>query len=194
MPVTEAIYRCTHCHDEFAAKSGSFTKCNCGKSEIEPSQFGYSYKQGSDVETVEHGSYYLEEEFVKLPEDIQEIYDQIKLIKKNNDYKYYFFELTEKGKNGETYISQINISHYDWVSTYASEKNEIKFTLRLKKDEYRGHDVTKQRLSRFLQLMKDIESGEVKISNRSELIKMADSENIDYSEEPTGETNYTFYI
>jgi hypothetical protein len=194
MPVTEGKYQCKYCDDIFVAHSESFSKCKCDKSEIQLNYFGYSYKPGSSVKDIEHNSYYLEEEFVKLPEDILEVYNKIKQTKEANGYKYYLYEMTEKGEDGERFLSQINLEYSESVGKYSSEKNEISLTIRLKKDDYKGDEVTKERLQRFLDFMKGIESGEFDLSKRSEMIKLADKEDIYYTEEPTGDTHYTFYL
>jgi uncharacterized LabA/DUF88 family protein len=194
MPVTEGKYQCTHCDDIFSATSGTYTKCKCGESEIDPHYFGYSYKNGNKVKTIESNSYYLEDEFVKLAEDIEVIYNEIKQIKEANGYKYYLYEMTEKGKDGERFLSQINLEYSESVSKYSREKNEISLTIRLKEEDYKGGETTKVRLQRFLSFMKSIEAGEIDISKRSDMIKLADKEDIYYTEEPTGDTDYTFYL
>lgn len=194
MPITEGKYQCKLCDDIFEARSGEFTKCKCGESEIKPKQFSYTYKNGNTVKEIEHKSYYLEEEFVKLPKDIQDIYDEIKQIKEANGHKYYLYEMTEKGKFGERFLYQINLSYNEFISQYSSEKNEVSLTISLEKTEYKGDERVKERLQRFLNLMKGIESGEINVGKRTEMIKLADTENLDYYEEPTGETNYTFYF
>lgn len=194
MPVTEGKYQCRICDDIFEAKSGKFTKCKCGQSEIEPSNFGYSYRNGNRVNEIEQNTYYLEDEFVKLPEDILAIYNEIKQIKEDTGYKYSLMEMTDKGKNGEKYLSNIIISYDDRVHSYSSELNTIKFSMSLKKNEYKGDENTRNRLQRLLEMMKKIESNELDISQRSKMIELAEEERIDYREEPTGETNYTFYL
>lgn len=75
-------------------------------------------------------------------------------------------------------------------SQYSSEKNEISLTLHLKRDDYKA----RERLKKILNMMKKIESGDLNVAKRSEMIELANKENIDYYEEPTGETNYTFYF
>lgn len=194
MPVTEGKYQCKLCDDVFEAKSDGFTKCKCEKSEIKPGQFSYTYKNGNKVNIIEQHTYYLENEFVKLPDDIQEILDEIKKIKTATGYKYYLHEMTDKGKNGERYLSQINLSYSEPVSDYSSEKNEIELTLYLDKKGYRGDENARFRLQRFLNMMKKIESGELQISNRSEMVEIADKEDIGYRGESTGDMNYTFYL
>jgi len=194
MSVTVGKYKCMQCEDIFEATSGKYTKCKCGKSEIDPHSFGYSYKQENKVEVIEQHSYYLESEFVKLPEDINKTYEEIKAIIEANGYKYFHHEYHKKGKNGEKYLSNFNITYSECVRSYSSERNEISLYVNLEKDRYEGDDTVRLRLNKFLDLMKKIESGDIKISKRSEMIKMADDEDIDYREEPTGDTNYTFYF
>lgn len=194
MPVAEGKYQCKFCDDVFEAKSGSYSQCKCGKSEVEPTYWGYSYRNQNQVNVIEQNSYYLEEEFVKLPEDIQKIYDEIKQIKEVNDYKYFLYEMTDKGKNGEKYLSDIKIEHNDYVSKYSSERNSISLSLSLRKDEYRGDERTKERLQQFLEIMKAIESGEFDLSNRDKAYELVEEQGIDYREEPTGETNLTLYF
>ncbi|MCY8934402.1 hypothetical protein MOE21_17615 [Bacillus atrophaeus] len=194
MPVTEGMYQCKLCEDVFEAKSGEFSKCKCGESEIEPSYFGYTYRNGNKVKTIETKRYYLEDEFVTFPEDIQEIYDEIKRIKNVNGYKYFLFELNEKGQHGEKFISKINLSYEQSVSNYTSEFNRIELSLSLHKNEYRGDQNARKRLQRFLNMMKAIDSNELDVSKRDKLLEVAEKEKIHYIEEPTGETNYTFYF
>lgn len=194
MPVTEGKYQCRLCDDIFEAKSDDFYKCKCGKSEIKPSEYSYTYKNGNRINEIKSITYYLEEEFIKLPDDIQRIYDEIKSIKQATGYKYYLYEMTRNGKNKEKYIMQISISHKVGINRWNSEQNEISLTLNLRKGEYQGDEITRNRLKRFLDMMKKIESGEFDISKRSELIEMAENEGIYYSKESTDEYNYTFHI
>lgn len=194
MPVTEGKYQCKICDDIFEAKSGSYSKCKCGESEVEPTYWGYSYKNQKQVNVIEQNSYHLEDEYVKLPEDIQEIYDEIKKIKDANGYKYFLYERTDDGKNGEKYLSNINISYDQSVSTYSSERNSISLSLSLRKDRYKSDEITKERLQQFLKLMKEIESEKIDLSNRVKLYELAEEQGIDYQEESTGETNLTLYF
>ncbi|MDX5884954.1 hypothetical protein [Bacillus cereus group sp. BfR-BA-00999] len=194
MPVHEGKYQCLKCEDVFEAKSGSYTKCKCKESEIEPNYFGYSYRNGNRVETIEHKTYYLEDEFAKLPDDAQEIYQEIKDIKEQTGYQYYLFEMHETGKEGERYLSQINLEHNVPVSLYTSERNTISLTIQLRKRDYRGDEITKARLEKFLNYMKLIESNELDASNRRKLFDIAKKDDLEYREEPTGDVNYTFYL
>lgn len=194
MPVIEGKFQCRICEDIFEAKSGTFTKCKCGESEIEPCSFGYSYRKNNEVNSLERNEYYLEDEFVKLPEDINAIYNEIKKIKEDNGYKYYLHEYTRKGKNGEKFLDQISITYGEFVSTYSNERNEVSFNLRLSKDKYQGDEVTKKRMNKFLNFMKSIENKDVDLTKRSKLYELAEKEDIDHHEEPTGETNVTFYF
>lgn len=193
MPVIEGKYQCKLCDDIFEAKSDGFYKCNCGKSEVEPSLFGYSYKNGNRVNTIDQNSYYLKEEFVKFPDDVQKIYEEIKQIKEVNGYKYHLFEMTDTGKDGEKFLSNISFSYSEFAN-FSSEKNEISFGLSLRKEDYIGDERAKLRLQRLLDIIKQIEAEELNISKRSEMVKMADEQHFDYREEPTGETNFTFYL
>lgn len=194
MPVAEGKYQCKICDDIFEAKSGEFSKCACGKSEVEPTYWGYSYRNQNQVNVIEQNNYHLEEEFVKLPDDIQKIYDEIKQIKEANGYKYFLHEITDKGKNGEKYLSKIHITHDQYVGNYSHERNSIELNIYLDKNDYKGDEITRERLQRFLDFMKDIESGKMDLSNRGKMIKLAEENDIYHSEEPTGDTNVTFYL
>lgn len=194
MPITEGKYQCKICEDIFEAKSGSFTKCKCGQSEIEPRYFGYSYKNGNEVIRIEEKSYHIEEEFVKLPEDIQKIYNEIKQIKDANGFKYFLHEMTDTGKDGERYLSKIHITHDEWIGNHSHERNSIELNVNLTKKDYQGDEKTRSRLQRFLNFMKAIESGELDLSKRKKMVELAEDEGIYYTEEPTGDTNVTFYI
>jgi hypothetical protein len=194
MPVVEGRYQCRLCEDVFEAVSGSFSKCKCGESEIEPSSFGYSYRNGNSVDTVERIKYYLKEEFVTFPEDIQTIYNEIKGIVETNGYKYYLHEMKDSGKNGEEFLSQIILTYGEFVREYSSEQNEIRLSVSLSKEDYKGDEITKKRLSRFLNLMRSIEAGEFDVAKRTKMYDLAEQENIYFREEPTGETNVTFYF
>lgn len=195
MPIVEGKYQCLICEDEFEATSGSFAKCSCGKSEVEPSTFGYSYRQGNRVKTIEQHTFYYEEEFAKLPEEAQKIYDEIKEIKnRNKTYNFYLYEMFDTGKQGEKYLSQINLEYYEWISSHVSGQNYLKLTIRLGKEDYKGDQRTIERLKQFYDFVKQIESGELDFKNRGTLMDIVDRDNIDFREEPTGDTNYFLYL
>lgn len=100
----------------------------------------------------------------------------------------------EIGRDGERYLSQINFEHNASVSLYTSERNTISLTLQLRKRDYRGDEITKARLEKFLNYMKLIESDELDASSRRKLFDIAERDDLEYREEPTGDVNYTFYL
>lgn len=194
MPVTEGKYQCRKCEDEFEAKSDKFYTCKCGMSEIKPSKYSYTYKNGNTVDTISQNTYYLEDEFVKLPEDVQKIYDKIKEIKEANGYKYYMHEMFETGRNGEKYLDTVIIEYQETISNYTHEANMIKLVLEFKKENSDSIDVIKDRLRSFLDMMQKVENNEIDISKRSKMIDFANEQNIDYRKESTEEFNYIFYF
>lgn len=194
MPVHEGTYKCLKCEDVFEAKSGSYTKCKCGESEIEPNYFGYRYRNHNQVEVINSRTYHLEEEFLKLSDEAQAIYEEIKQIKKDTGYKYYLFEMHETGENGEQYLYNINIEYNASVSRYTSEMNSLKLTINLKKRDYFNDGDIESRLKRFLGYMKAIESEELDFSKRKIAFELAEKDGLDYREEPTGDVNYDFYV
>lgn len=198
MPVHEGTYKCLKCEDVFEAKGGidndSYTKCKCGESEIKPTYFGYSYRNGNRVEEINRNTYYLEEEFIKLSDEAQAIYEEIKQIKKDTGYKYYMFEMHETGRNGEQYLSHISLEYNASVSRYTSEMNSLKLTITLKKRDYFNEGDIASRLKRFLGYMKAIESEELDFSKRKIAFELAEKDDLDYREEPTGDVNYNFYV
>jgi len=196
MPIAEGKYQCLICDDVFPAKTGTFSKCKCGQSEIEPKYWSYTYKNGNRVKVIEENSYYLEDEFIKLSNDMQEILDEIKRIKADNEYGYRYFlhEMNKEGKDGEKYLSKINISYSHSNGRYSGESNGIELNLSLIKEDYEGHDKAKQRMIMFLDMMKEIVSGELDVSKRSKLEDMAEEKGLYYREEPTGATDFKMYI
>jgi len=194
MPVHEGKYRCLKCDDVFEARNGNYTKCKCGESEIEPSWCGYSYRNGNRVECIDSKTYYLEDEFIKLSDEPQAIYDEIKKIKEETGYKYHIFEMHETGVNGERYLSNINLEYDVSLSTYTSERNTLKLSIGLERRDYFGEGNIESRLKRFLDYMKQIESEELDFSKRKNAKDLADKDNLDWDREPTGEYNYTFYV
>ncbi|UUV46543.1 hypothetical protein [Bacillus phage vB_BanS-Thrax3] len=195
MPVHKGTYKCLQCEDIFEAVNDGYTKCKCGESEIEPNSFGYSYRNGNKVEVIDSETYYLEDDFIKLSDEAKAIYEEIKKIKKETGYKYYVFEMHEKGKDGEQYLYYISLEYNASVSRYTSETNSLKLTINLKKRDYFGEgDNIESRLKRFLGYMKAIESEELDFSKRADVFELAEKDGLDYREEPTGDVNYNFYV
>ena len=194
MPIRKGKYKCKLCDDIFETIPDEFTKCKCGESKILTSGLGYKYRNGNQVETIETIEYYLEDEFVKLPQDILDILTKYDELKEKLGYKISYYKWHKPGEHGEKYLSDIKVSYRESLSTYSSEANEISLNIHLSTNDYRGHEETKERLSKFLNLMDDIINGNFKLSNRRSVIEWSDKEDIYYQKELTEEYDYTFYL
>lgn len=199
MPISEGVYQCLTCDDSFNAKSDGFYSCSCGASEIKPSDFhytGYSYKNGNTVNVIEGKTYSLPEEFITLNERSQKLYDEIKQIKADTNYKYNIFEMFEDGFNeGDKYLKTISISTTDSHSRYSSGSNTLDLSINLhsSKDLNKVNEI-EERLERFLDFMKRIESGQLDLSKISEMQKLADEFDLDEYKEQVEEYDYKYYV
>lgn len=194
MPTIKAIYKCLFCEDEFKTISGTFTKCECGKSQIEPTTYGYSYKDGSKVERISSDTYYHQDEFYIMSDEIEEIYNEMKAIKERNGYTFGHFEMYEKDESGNELLSFFKFEVEGFASSYSTEINSVSLYVYLEKKRFCGEDELKRRMLNYLNFMKLIESGEVKVSDRSGLIDLSEDIGMDYRAEQLEHYDYKFYF
>lgn len=193
MPITEGKYKCLICEDEFDATSGSYTKCECGESEIEPSMFGYSYKNSNKVKTLNQETYYLEEEFVKLDDECQKLLAKIKEIT-DGDYCFSYYDGYENGRNDEKFLNYVHMSYSSSTSDYSAEYNYLKLNIELKKERQYKDDSIESRLRKFLDYLEKMKSGELDFKSRTGMIDLAEKDDLEYRAEQLEEYDYKFYI
>ncbi len=194
MPTIKSVYRCLFCEDEFKTISGAFTKCKCGKSQVEPTTYGCSYKNGSEVERISSETYYHQDEFYLMSDEIQEIYNEMKDIKERNGYMFSHFELHEKDESGNKLLSMFKFEVEGFVSSHSTELNSVFLYVHLEKKRFCGEEELKRRMLNCLNFMKQIESEEVKISDRSKLIDLSEDIGMDYRAEQLEHYDYKFYF
>lgn len=198
MPISTGIYTCKSCNENFEAKSDTFYKCPCGASEIKPSDTsysGYTYRNGNTVIVVSGETHYQQEEFVTLSEKAQEIYNEIKRIKSETEYKYYLHEFTEPGKNGERFLSSVSISTDKFQSSHSSGMNTLKLYLNFCKSKYSAVSQNiEERLERFLSLMNQIEDGTLDLSKTDKMSNLAEELGMHESQQQVQEYDYTFHV
>lgn len=198
MPITTSKFKCLECEDVFDVTSENFSKCKCGKTEVQAGRFSYSYKNGTRAELIESETYHFENEFYKLSEKAIAILEEIDKIKKETDYKYYIYKYYETGKNGEKFLESLNFEYSASDGDfYVGEHNAIKLSVKLKKDDYfsdSDQEEVEKKLGRFLNIMRESEAGTFNISDRSFLYDMAEKEDLETREEATGSTNFNLYI
>lgn len=197
MPISEGIYKCHSCHEKFNAKSDRFYSCSCGESEIKPHDSfyaGYSYQNGNRVEVIEGRTYYLPDEFEPLSEKGQSILNEIKLIADQSKNTYFVRESTEKGENGERFLSSIYINLDESQSLYSSGVNTLSLDLNLCRGNYAVSSRIEERLARFLSFMKQMEDGSLDLSKTSQMTKLAEDHGLGESQQQVQEYNYTFHV
>lgn len=201
MPKTVGQYKCNHCDDIIDGTSDEYKECGCGKSKIQLSMFGYSYYDGTSVERISSNTYYEESEFVYDEKILKLVEEAEELIKGYNDAingrHYSFSKYYEKDKDGKELLSSLSISCSMCLSRYSMESNEIEVQINFQKDALYNYNYTLERearLKKFIDLVKKIESGEIDLKNRRQMVSYSEEEDIYYNEEPTGEVNYNFHF
>lgn len=201
MPKTIGKYKCNHCDDIIEGTSEEYRECGCGKSKIQLSTFGHSYYDGTSVERISSNTYYEESEFVYSEEVLKLVEEAEVLVNKYNDdpngRSYYFYKYHESGKGGEELLSSLSISCSECCTRYSMESNEISVKINFRKETNYNYSYTlerESRLKKFIELMKKIETGEIDLKNRSQMVSYSEEEQISYDEEPTGEVDYKFNI
>lgn len=194
MPITKGLYKCNYCEDEFECDSTMFYKCKCEKSEIKLSQlgFGYSYKDDTCVTRLNDDTFYYKEDFTHLTSEEEKILSEIQKIKDETGYKYHLSKVFSKSVNGEKYLSSLWITYDCSVSNYTSELNKLELHIDLD-SRYNNSDI-KDRLGKFLSIMKAIENKELDFSKRKDLIKFAENKDVGFYKESTNEFDYIFTV
>ena len=191
MPVTEAKFKCKVCNDIFDATSNEYASCKCGESVVLPSQYSTSYKGSANFERLEANTYYFEEDFFILKGNLKDKYNRI--VELSKSLNFHCWESTDKGKNGETYLSTISINRSESVSRYSSESNEVTLYFRLNK-EYSNPSEKElnMRFDKFIEFLHMVKNGEIELKDRSKLLNVAEEKDVYWSREQIEEYDYSF--
>jgi hypothetical protein len=189
---TVANFRCKECGDVFRAESGKFTKCKCGKCEVEPGDIGSTAYKGSvcfeRLKDGEDHTYYDENDFYIMEGDALDLFNKTKLMCEELDFHIY--ESFKKGEDESEYLSYLNYTKSDLINH--NEMNEIQFCVRF--DKYFNEKDYISRLESFYNFLLYLKSNPELLTKRKELLKYSDEKDVEWSREQVKDYDYKFYF
>ena len=196
MSKTVANFKCEVCGDIFTAYSDKYYTCKCGKSKVKPEYFSTSYdpEVGYNCEWLRDGkdhTYYDESEVLVFDRETAELYNKVKELSKLLDFSVY--ENYVQKETGTEMLNTIRISKNEYIPYSNDEVNNIKFNMHLG-GFFRKPNISdvKERLYNFLNFLIKIESEEVNLKDRKQLI--SDELNLEWDRKQLELYDYSFYF
>lgn len=189
---TVANFRCKECGDIFLAESGKYTKCKCGKSEVDPGEMGSTAYRGSvcfeRLKDGEDHTYYDENDFYIMEGDVLDLFNKMKLMCEELDFHIY--ESFKKGEDGGEYLSYINYTNSDLINH--NEMNEVQFCVRF--DKYFNEEDYVGRVDSFYEFLLYLRDNPELLKKRKELLDYSDKNNVEWDRKQVKDYDYTFYF
>ncbi|MFL1672600.1 hypothetical protein [Paenibacillus dendritiformis] len=193
MPKVIATFRCKECQDVFEASSDDFTKCNCGKCSVKPSEYSTAYEtkngKGRFFERVSDQIYRYKDEYTELSEEFYELWNKLKQIKEERKYQFpslCIYEGRDRSADGNVFMSSLSAEVFD-VNKY-QEATYLKFKVNLK-EKFEPNDAL-VRLQKFFDIFNHIVLTEIDLNDREKLKEIVD----DWYKEQCDLYDYIFYV
>ncbi|SEU09560.1 hypothetical protein SAMN05443270_3106 [Lacrimispora sphenoides] len=189
---TVANFRCKECDDIFWAESGKWTKCKCGKCEVEPLEMGSTAYRGKQcferLKDGEDHTYYDESDFYIMEGEVLDLFNKMKQMCEELDFHIY--ESFKKSEDGDEYLSYINYTNSDLINH--NEMNEVQFCVRF--DKYFNAGDYIGRLNSFYEFLLYLKNNPELLKKRKELLDYSYKNDVEWDRKQVKDYDYTFYF